>query len=102
MTPRYLGCAAVIARSFARIHETNLKKQGVLALTFENPADYDRIREDDRISITGLADMQQGKSVKCTITHTDGNSESISLKHSYNAAQIGWFKAGSALNLMRA
>ncbi|MEM3160878.1 MAG: aconitate hydratase [Nitrososphaera sp.] len=102
MTPRYLGCAAVIARSFARIHETNLKKQGVLALTFENPADYDRIREDDRISITGLADMQQGKPVKCVVTHADGKSEEISLKHSYNTAQIGWFKAGSALNLMRA
>ncbi|MEM2141102.1 aconitate hydratase [Nitrososphaera sp.] len=102
MTPRYLGCAAVIARSFARIHETNLKKQGVLALTFENPADYDRIREDDRISITGLADMQQGKPVKCVVTHADGKSEEILLKHSYNTAQIGWFKAGSALNLMRA
>lgn len=102
MTPRYLGCAAVIARSFARIHETNLKKQGVLALTFENPADYDRIREDDRLDITGLADMQQGKLLKCTITHSDGSSESISLRHSYNQAQIGWFKAGSALNLMRA
>lgn len=102
MTPRYLGCAAVIARSFARIHETNLKKQGVLALTFENAADYEKIKEDDRISITGLADMQQGKPVKCTITHADGSAEAISLKHSYNAAQIGWFKAGSALNLMRA
>jgi len=102
MTPRYLGCAAVIARSFARIHETNLKKQGVLALTFENPADYDRIREDDRLGIADLADMQQGKPLRCTITHTDDSSETISLKHSYNTAQIGWFKAGSALNLMRA
>lgn len=102
MTPRYLGCAAVIARSFARIHETNLKKQGVLALTFENPADYDKIKEDDRLTITGLADMQQGKPVKCTVTHPDGTTETISLKHSYNPAQIGWFKAGSALNLMRA
>jgi aconitate hydratase len=101
MTPRYLGCAAVIARSFARIHETNLKKQGVLALTFENPADYDKIGEEDRISITGLAEMQQGKPVKCVITHPDGRSEEIPLKHSYNQAQIGWFKAGSALNLMR-
>jgi aconitate hydratase len=101
MTPRYLGCAAVIARSFARIHETNLKKQGVLALTFENTADYDRIREDDRISITGLAGMQQGKPARCIITHADGATEEISLKHSYNQAQIGWFKAGSALNLMR-
>jgi aconitate hydratase len=102
MTPRYLGCAAVIARSFARIHETNLKKQGVLALTFENPADYEKIREDDRISITGLVDMQQGRPVKCVITHADGATEEVSLKHSYNQAQIGWFRAGSALNLIRA
>jgi aconitate hydratase len=101
MTPRYLGCAAVIARSFARIHETNLKKQGVLALTFENPADYDRIGEDDRISITCIKDMQQGKPLKCTIHHADGTAEEIFLKHSYNQAQIGWFMAGSALNLMR-
>src|SRR5574341_355861 len=102
MTPRYLGCAAVIARSFARIHETNLKKQGVLALTFENPADYDKIREeDDRLSIAGLAGMQQGKPLKCVIQHADGTSDEISLTHSYNQAQIGWFKAGSALNLMR-
>ncbi len=101
MTPRYLGCAAVIARSFARIHETNLKKQGLLALTFENSADYERIGEDDRISIAGLANVQQGRPVKCVITHPDGRSEVISLKHSYNQAQIGWFKAGSALNLMR-
>ena len=101
MTPRYLGCAAVMARSFARIHETNLKKQGVLALTFENPADYDRIREDDKLSITGLKEMQQGRPLKCVITHADGRSEEIMLKHSYNSAQIGWFKAGSALNLMR-
>ena len=102
MTPRYLGCAAVIVRSFARIHETNLKKQGVLALTFENPLDYDKIKEDDRLSILGLGDMQQGMPLKCIISHSDGTAdEEISLKHSYNAAQIGWFKAGSALNLMR-
>lgn len=101
MTPRYLGCAAVIARSFARIHETNLKKQGILALTFEDPADYDRIKEDDRISITGLADMQQGKPLKCIASHADGTAGEILLKHSYNQAQIQWFKAGSALNLMR-
>jgi aconitate hydratase len=102
MTPRYLGCGAVIARSFARIHETNLKKQGVLALTFADPADYDRIQEDDRLSIVGLSDMQQGKPLRCTISHADGRSEEIMLKHSYNPAQIEWFKAGSALNLMRA
>lgn len=101
MTPRYLNCAAVIARSFARIHETNLKKQGVLALTFANPADYDKILEDDRLSIVGLNDMQEGKPVKCVIHHADGRIEEIALKHSYNSAQIAWFKAGSALNLMR-
>jgi aconitate hydratase len=101
MTPRYLGCGAVIARSFARIHETNLKKQGVLALTFANPADYDRIQEDDRLSIVGLQGMQQGKPLKCIIRHVDGKTEEIMLNHSYNSAQIEWFKAGSALNLMR-
>jgi aconitate hydratase len=101
MTPRYLNCAAVIARSFARIHETNLKKQGILALTFANPADYDRILEDDRLSIVGLKDMQAGKPLKCVITHADGRTDEIELKHSYNSAQIEWFRAGSALNLMR-
>lgn len=101
MTPRYLGCGAVIARSFARIHETNLKKQGVLALTFSNPADYERIQEGDRLSIVGLKDMAQGKPLKCVIRHADGREEEIELKHSYNSAQIEWFRAGSALNLMR-
>lgn len=101
MTPRYLGCAAVIARSFARIHETNLKKQGVLALTFEESTDYDKIKEDDKLSVVGLADMQQGRPLKCIIYHADDTTDEILLKHSYNSAQIGWFKAGSALNLMR-
>ena len=101
MTPRYLGCGAVIARSFARIHETNLKKQGVLALTFSKPADYDRVLEDDRISLVGLRGMQAGRPVKCIIRHRDGRSEEIMLNHSYNSAQIEWFRAGSALNLMR-
>lgn len=102
MTPRYLGCAAVIGRSFARIHETNLKKQGVLALTFADPADYDKILEDDRLSISGLKDMAAGKQLKCTILHSDGRTEEIMLNHSYNTAQIEWFKAGSALNILRA
>ncbi|HVX01851.1 MAG TPA: hypothetical protein VHA09_01735, partial [Nitrososphaera sp.] len=101
MTPRYLNCAAVIARSFARIHETNLKKQGVLALTFADPADYDKILEDDRLSIVGLKDLQAGKTVKCIISHADGRTEEIELKHSYNSSQIEWFRAGSALNLLR-
>src|SRR5579872_2498687 len=101
MSPRYLGCASVIARSFARIHETNLKKQGVLALTFANPADYDMIRETDRISILDLSQIQPGKNVKCVLTHKDGTKDEIVLKHSYNDFQIKWFKAGSALNIMR-
>lgn len=101
MSPRYLGCVAVIARSFARIHETNLKKQGILALTFENPSDYDKIKETDRISIVGLSNIQQGKSVKCYIHHEDGTKEEINLRHSYNNFQAEWFHAGSALNLLR-
>lgn len=101
MTPRYLGCAAVIAKSLARIHETNLKKQGILALTFSCSGDYDKIQEDDRISLHGLEELKPGKPVNCTITHTDGDSEDIRLNHSYNELQIGWFCAGSALNVLR-
>jgi aconitate hydratase len=101
MSPRYLGCASVIVRSFARIHETNLKKQGVLALIFANPADYDKIRETDRISIVGLSDMQPGKQLQAYINHEDGTKESILLNHSYNNFQIKWFQAGSALNILR-
>lgn len=101
MTPRYLGCCAVIAKSFARIHETNLKKQGILALTFVNPTDYDKILEDDRLSLLDLKNLQEGKPVKCIIHHSNGTDDEILLKHSYNISQIEWFKAGSALNLMR-
>jgi aconitate hydratase A / 2-methylisocitrate dehydratase len=101
MTPRYLGCAAVIAKSFARIHETNLKKQGVLALTFQNTYDYDRIMEDDRISIVGLQGLQPGMTVRCYLQHNDGTKEEINLRHSYNKSQIEWFRAGSALNVLR-
>jgi len=101
MSPRFMGCAAVIAKSFARIHETNLKKQGILALTFANPDDYDKIRETDRISIVGLANLEQGKPVQCFIHHEDGTKEEIQLKHSYNNFQIKWFRAGSALNILR-
>jgi aconitate hydratase len=101
MTPRYLGCAAVIAKSFARIHETNLKKQGVLALTFENTYDYDKIMEDDRISIVGLQGLQPGMTVRCYLHHKDGTKEEINLRHSYNKSQIEWFRAGSALNVLR-
>jgi aconitate hydratase len=101
MSPRYLGCAAVIVRSFARIHETNLKKQGVLALTFANPADYDKIHESDRISVVGLSEMQLGKQLRAYIHHEDGTKEEILLNHSYNNFQIKWFQAGSALNILR-
>lgn len=101
MTPRYLGCGAVITKSFARIHETNLKKQGILALTFSDPSDYEKIREDDRLSLVDLNKMAEGKPVICTIKHSDGKSEQIQLNHSYNKSQIEWFKAGSALNVLR-
>ena len=101
MTPRYLGCKAVIAKSFARIHETNLKKQGVMALTFDNPEDYEKIHEDDKISINSLSDISPGKSVDCTIEHADKTSEKIILNHSYNDLQIEWFRVGSAMNFLR-
>lgn len=100
MSPRFLGATAVIARSFARIHETNLKKQGVLALHFATPADYDKIREDDLVDITGLNDLAPGQPVKMTLKHKDGSKETVDLKHTYNAEQLRWFRAGSALNLI--
>ena len=99
LSPRLLGGAAVIARSFARIHESNLKKQGLLGLTFSDPAEYDRIREDDRISLVGLKDLAPGKPVRCVVRHSDGTSETLNLKHTYGASQIEWFRVGSALNL---
>ncbi len=99
LSPRLLGAAAVIARSFARIHETNLKKQGLLPLTFSNPDDYDRIREDDRLSLTGLKDLAPDKPVACTVHHSDGTTETLSLNHSFGESQIEWFRVGSALNL---
>ena len=101
MTPRFLGCAVVIAKSFARIHETNLKKQGILALTFENSNDYEKIKEDDKISISGLTDFEPDKPFECELQHSNGNSEKIILKHSYNSSQIEWFIAGSALNVLK-
>ena len=99
LSPRLLGGAAVIARSFARIHESNLKKQGLLALTFQDADDYDKIREDDRISLTGLADLAPGKLVDCVITHADGASETLQLNHTFGESQLEWFRLGSALNL---
>ncbi|WP_448528935.1 aconitate hydratase [Raineya sp.] len=100
MEPRHLGVRAILVKSFARIHETNLKKQGMLALTFENPADYDKIQEDDTIDILGLTTFTEGVPLTIVLHHKDGSKEEIKAKHSYNAQQIEWFKAGSALNLM--
>jgi aconitate hydratase len=96
---RLLGGAAVIARSFARIHESNLKKQGLLALTFQDPADYDKIRADDRLSLVGLKDLAPGKPVECRIRHADGTTETLHLNHTFSASQLEWFRKGSALNL---
>lgn len=101
MEPRHLGGKAVIVRSFARIHETNLKKQGMLPLTFADPADYDKIREGDKISLN-MQDFAPGVPLTATIWHTDGFMENITLNHTFNAQQIGWWKAGSALNLIAA
>jgi aconitate hydratase len=99
LSPRLLGGAAVIVRSFARIHESNLKKQGLLALTFRDPSEYDRIREDDRFSLVGLKDLAPGKPVECIVKHSDGTSETLYLKHTYGQSQLEWFRLGSALNL---
>lgn len=101
LSPRLLGCAAVVARSFARIHESNLKKQGLLALTFSDPADHDRVREHDRVSLVGLAELAPGKPVECVLLHADGTRETLLLRHSYTASHLEWFRAGSALNLCR-
>ena len=101
MEPRFLNVKAILVKSFARIHETNLKKQGMLAITFVNPADYDKIREDDKISILGLENFTSGKNLKVELTHKDGSKESFEVAHTYNPLQIEWFKAGSALNYMK-
>ncbi len=101
LSPRLLGCRAVIARSFARIHETNLKKQGILALTFTDPGDYNAVREDDRITIAGLDALAPGEPLAALLAHADSTMEEISLTHTYTAGQIAWFKAGSALNTIR-
>ncbi|MSQ32265.1 MAG: aconitate hydratase [Dehalococcoidia bacterium] len=101
MSPRYLGAAAIITRSFARIHESNLKKQGMLPLTFVDPADYDKVQETDRVSITGLASLAPGKNLSATLHHADGRKETIALKHTMNIEQVGWFKSGSALNYLK-
>lgn len=100
LSPRLLGAAAVIARSFARIHESNLKKQGLLAFTFNDPNEYDLIREDDRVDLVDLADLAPDQPITCIVNHNDGTKDTLQLNHSYNAAQVEWFKAGSALNLI--
>jgi aconitate hydratase len=101
MEPRFMSGTAVIARSFARIAETNLKKQGMLPLHFADPGDYEKIRVDDRISLTGLADIAPGGKITAVIHHVDGSEDTIQLAHSLNAEQVEWFKAGSALNVLR-
>ncbi|WP_421889682.1 aconitate hydratase [Marinoscillum sp.] len=101
MQPRHLGVKAVLVKSFARIHETNLKKQGMLALTFANEADYDKIHEADTFDFVDLTEFAPGKPLTIVAKHEDGSSDSIKVNHTYNAGQIGWFKAGSALNLIK-
>ena len=101
MEPRFLGVRAVLVKSFARIHETNLKKQGMLALTFSDKTDYDKIQEDDTVDITGLTDFEPGKPLTLVFKHADGTSDNIVVNHTYNEQQIEWFKAGAALNIIR-
>ena len=101
MEPRYLGVKAVVVKSFARIHETNLKKQGMLALTFVNPADYEKIRQDDQVSLLGFENMAPGKTLTIRLDHADGTTESFEVTHTFNQAQIEWVRAGSALNKIR-
>jgi aconitate hydratase len=102
MSPRLLGCAAVIVRSFARIHESNLKKQGLLPLCFEDPADYEKVQERDRVSVTGLGSLAPGRPVRVVLHHAGGEEQEIATRHSLSEEQIAWFRAGSALNLLRA
>ncbi|MDD2793633.1 MAG: aconitate hydratase, partial [Sediminibacterium sp.] len=101
MEPRHLGVRAILVKSFARIHETNLKKQGMLALTFADKSDYDKIQEDDTINIEGLTSFAPGKPLTIVLQHKDGSSDNISVNHTYNEQQIEWFKAGGALNIIR-
>jgi aconitate hydratase len=102
MEPRHLGVRAVLVKSFARIHETNLKKQGMLALTFADKADYDKIQENDNIDILGLTEFAPGKPLQMALHHDNGTTDTITVNHSYNDQQIEWFKAGGALNIIRA
>jgi len=101
LEPRFLGGRAIIVKSFARIHETNLKKQGMLPLTFNNKADYDLVRPDDKVALVGLEALAPGGQIQCVLSHSDGSSDTILLDHTFNEQQIDWFKAGSALNRMK-
>ena len=101
MEPRHLGVRAILVKSFARIHETNLKKQGMLAITFGDSSDYDKIQEDDSIDITGLKEFAPGKQLTVVLHHKDGSVDQFLVNHTYNAQQIEWFKAGGALNIIR-
>ena len=101
MEPRYMNGRAVIVRSFARIHEANLKKQGVLALTFADPADYEKFRLDDAVDVVGLAELAPGKPVTVVVHHADGSSDEIPTTHTMSEEHIEWFRAGSALNVLR-
>jgi aconitate hydratase len=101
MEPRHLGVAAVIVKSFARIHETNLKKQGMLGLTFDNEADYDLILEDDTFNFLDIADFAPGKPLTIEVVHADGSKDIVMVNHTYNASQIEWYREGSALNLIK-
>ena len=102
MQPRHLGVRAVLVKSFARIHETNLKKQGMLGLTFADESDYDKILEDDTIDFLDLNQFAEGKPLTLKLKHSDGSSDEIKVNHTYNEQQVGWFRAGSALNLIAA
>ena len=102
MEPRFRGAKVVVARSFARIHETNLKKQGILPLTFDDPADYDKVQENDRVAVLGLADLEPEGQVQIQLTHDDGTTHTFNGNHTMSADQIEWFRAGSALNIIRA
>ena len=101
MEPRHLGVRAIIVKSFARIHETNLKKQGMLALTFANKDDYDKVQEDDTIDIVGLKEFAPGVPLTVLLHHANGETDTVEVNHTYNDQQIEWFKAGAALNIIR-
>ncbi len=101
MEPRHLNVKVILVKSFARIHETNLKKQGMLALTFVNKDDYNKVQERDKISVTGLAGFAPGKNLTVELLHPDGSKDTFEAAHTYNQQQIAWFRAGSALNAMK-